>query len=270
MKTLVITTEKGGVGKTTLSVQLAFYLALRLSRRVLVLDLDVQNNASRTITMNGKAATASFSTYDIFTAAVTPLPQSTFVLVPEGDRQTLTLEGKSEDEQGQCSDRLFEFLRAVENDFDVCIMDTGPRPDFPHYIAMMHAQYFLTPLQLSQHALDGVGEVLYSAPYGYQAIKKHVNPALQFLGILPVLFEAKRVQKGMLAFVEQDAKTSPLLLRHEDNTVARIPRVQAMEEAQNNGIFIGDMRSSPGREAWTQVKPVFDLILRSMAVSTTQ
>ncbi len=83
-------------------------------------------------------------------------------------------------------------------------------------------------------------------PMAYQAIKKHVNPALQFLGILPVLFEAKRVQKGMLAFVEQDAKTSPLLLRHEDNTVARIPRVQAMEEAQNNGVFIGDMRSSPG------------------------
>ncbi len=75
--------------------------------------------------MNGKAATASFSTYDIFTAGRNPTSPKPIRTGSRGrSPRLLTLEGKSEDEQGQCSDRLFEFLRAVENDFDVCIIDT--------------------------------------------------------------------------------------------------------------------------------------------------
>ena len=155
MKKLVITAEKGGVGKTTVSVQMAFYLALRLKKRVLFLDLDSQNNASKTISTQGVATIAPFNTFDIFTRDIEALPPSPFVLVPEGDRGTTTLEGRPS-EHNEFVTRLLDFLDAVDEHFDVCIMDTGPRADFPHFVALIVADYFVAPLMLTQYALDGI------------------------------------------------------------------------------------------------------------------
>jgi chromosome partitioning protein len=265
MKKLVITAEKGGVGKTTVSVQLAFYVALRLKKRVLVLDFDAQNNASKTISAQGVATIAPFNTFDIFTRDVEALTPSPFVLVPEGERGTTTLESRAS-EHNDFATRLLDFLDAVDEQFDVCIIDTGPRADFPHYVALIVADYFVAPLMLTQYALDGIADVLYSEPYGYENIKANLNPKLTLIGILPVMVEAKRVQKSVLDFVSTSEKTEPFLLRLPNKSVARIPRLQAIEEAVNLSMFVGDLKTSMGREAMSQIKPVFDAILRAMDV----
>lgn len=267
MKTLVITTEKGGVGKTALSVQLAFYLALRLKKRVLFLDLDVQNNASRNLSKQGSAAVASFTSHDVLTGKPITLPTEPFVLVPEGDRLTLELESQGREAHTKFTNNLAEFLEAVDRDFDVCLMDTGPRADICHNAALMTAGYFLAPIVLSQHALDGVMDILYGTPWGYESIQQSVNPSLKLLGVLPVMVEAKPVQQKVFQFMEKHEAFTGILLRLDDRSVAKVPRMQALEEAQNLSQFVGDLGKTSGRDAWRQLKPVFDTILHAMEIS---
>jgi chromosome partitioning protein len=263
MKTLVITTEKGGVGKTALTVQLAFYLALKLGKRVLVLDLDVQNNASSTIKAQGQAKIAEYTTYDVLNRAVGALPNAAFVLVPEGARETLGLESRAP-EHGTFANRLVTFLDEADTHFDVCLMDTGPRADICHNVALMTADYFLAPLVLSQHAIQGVGDILYSTPWGFETIRERINHELKLIGILPVMVEAKPVQRAILQIVESHPNISPFLLKLGDGSVARIPRLQAMEEAQNLGAFVADLEKTSARDAWRQIKPTFDAIVREL------
>lgn len=266
MKKLVITTEKGGVGKTADNVQLAFYL-WKQGKRVMVLDLDVQNNASYTITKHGAAAVAQFTTYDVLTKSLSngQIPQVPFLLVPEGQRETLTLEARAADHQS-FANNLVSFLDAADPHFDFCIMDTGPRAEICHNLALITADYFLAPLVLSQHAIDGVADILYSTPWGYENIRDNLNKELKLIGILPAMVDAKPVQTSILEFLKTHPNVGPFLLRFDDkdNTVAKIPRLQAMEEAQNIGAFLGDMTKTSAREAWRQIKPVFDLIIHKM------
>ena len=264
MKKLVITTEKGGVGKTALTVQLAFYLALRLRKRVLVLDLDVQNNTSLTIKTQGSAQVASFTTYDVLTSVVETVPNAQFLLVPEGNRETLDLESRGADAHTAMMGNLLTFLEAADGKFDVCLMDTGPRADICHNVALMTADFFVAPLILSQHAIEGVADILYSKPWGYEFIRDNVNDKLELIGILPVMVEAKPVQQSVLQVVEAHPHISPFLLKLADQSVAKIPRLQAVEEAQNTGAFIADMKKTSARDAWKQIQPVFDAIISKL------
>jgi chromosome partitioning protein len=269
VKKLVITTEKGGVGKTADNVQLAFYLATTLKQRVMVLDLDVQNNASSTITKHGLATVAPFTTFDVLTRSVAgeQIPKVPFLLVPEGERETLALEARASDHQA-FADNLVSFLDAADPHFDFCIMDTGPRAEICHNLALITADYFLAPMVLSQHAIDGVRDILYSEPWGYEHIRDNINRELKLIGILPSMVDAKPMQKGILQFIKTHPNVAPFLLKFDDQdkTVAQIPRLQAVEEAQNKGLFLGDMTKTSGRDAWRQIKPVFDLIIRKMQV----
>jgi chromosome partitioning protein len=268
MKKLVITTEKGGVGKTTLSVQLAFYLALKLNRRVLVLDLDVQNNASHNLIKHGAAAKADCTTYDLLVGKGVSLPAARFVLVPEGHRRTLELESRGTEAHGEYADNLASFFETVEETFDVCIMDTAPRADICHNATLITADYFLAPLVMSQYALDGVMDILYSTPWGYETIQARLNRRLQLIGILPVMVEAKPVQQRVFQFIENHEAFTGLLLRLDDGSVAKVPRMQAIDEAQNVSAFVPDLGKTSARDAWRQLKPVFDAILREMNLET--
>jgi chromosome partitioning protein len=144
------------------------------------------------------------------------------------------------------------------------VIDTGPRADICHNVALMTADFFLAPLVLSQHAIQGVGDILYSKPWGYEHLREHINHELKLIGILPVMVEAKPVQRAILQIVESHPHISPFLLKLADGTVARIPRLQAIEEAQNLGQFVGNLDKTSGRDAWRQIKPAFEAILREM------
>jgi chromosome partitioning protein len=263
VKKLVITTEKGGVGKTALTTQLALYLALRLHQRVLVMDLDVQNNLSSTLTKQGGARLAPFTAYDVLTGPVEGIPDAPFVLVREGSRETLGLESRASEHQS-FADHLVTFFDSVDARFDVCLVDTGPRAEICHNLALITADYFLAPLVLSQHAIDGVADILYATPWGFEHIRAQINRELAFIGILPVMVEAKPVQRSILTLIESHPNISPFLLRFEDQNVARIPRLQAIEEAQNVGAFVADLDKTSARDAWRQIKPAFDAIVRAI------
>ena len=85
MKRLAIMNEKGGVGKSMVACQFAFYAALKRGLRVLVLDFDQQGNTTNTLTHSGKCCVATVSTGKLLVNAEVPSAEeldAPFVLMP--------------------------------------------------------------------------------------------------------------------------------------------------------------------------------------------
>ena len=90
MRTLALVNQKGGVGKSFVSVQLSFHLAEQ-GRRVLLVDLDHQGNSSAPLIKSGRATLAAFSAADVLAGDALVLPDASFVVL-RGDQVLSTLE----------------------------------------------------------------------------------------------------------------------------------------------------------------------------------
>jgi chromosome partitioning protein len=267
MKKLVITAEKGGVGKTALNCQLALYLALKLKRRVLFLDFDLQNNATSTLTAQGAVSMADYSVHDLLTRPVGKLPVTSFVLVPEGERKTLGLFDQGD--KDTFLSNLVTFFDQVDTQFDICIMDTPPTPVITHNLPLVTADYLLAPLTLSQESIDGIEAILFSKPWGFKNIKANFNRDLEFLGILAVMVQSRPDQAALIAFLEQEESTKNILFKLDDGTTAQVPSLAAVRIAQGQGYFLGDLKTSSARDAWRRIKPTFDTIVSRLELEKT-
>ena len=94
MKTLVLANQKGGVGKSAIGTQLAFY-AVNSGLRVLYIDLDHQQHSTHPIMRSKRATLAPFKASELQTLSTTPPLDGSFVLVP-GDANLSNLEGSVE------------------------------------------------------------------------------------------------------------------------------------------------------------------------------
>jgi chromosome partitioning protein len=267
MKKLVITAEKGGVGKTALNCQLALYLALKLKKRVLFLDFDLQNNATSTLTTQGAVSVADYSVHDLLTRPVGKLPVTSFVLVPEGDRKTLGLFDQGN--QDTFLSNLVTFFDQVDTQFDICIMDTPPTPVITHNLPLVTGDYLLAPLTLSQESIDGIEAILFSKPWGFKNIKANFNRDLEFLGILAVMVQARPDQAALIAFLEHEESIKNVLFKLDDGTTAQVPSLAAVRIAQGQGYFLGDLKTTSARDAWRRIKPTFDTIVSRLALEKT-
>ena len=153
MKTLVLCNQKGGVCKSAVATLLAHHLAHR-GRRVLAIDLDHQGNFSKPLRMSGRVAPSAFASDALMTGTAPALPAQPFVLVP-GDRALLGLE-RQPALHTPFARHFRSFLAAVNEAFDVCVVDTNPNPDIRVIAALASADFVLSPIQLNQEAMDGV------------------------------------------------------------------------------------------------------------------
>jgi chromosome partitioning protein len=261
MKTLVLANQKGGVGKSAVGCQYAYFL-VQQGKRVLFLDLDHQRNSTDPLTKSGKAIVADFTTSALLSGQAGAVPVSNFVLVG-GDDVLSGLERQPE-KHNAFVNQLKEFLDLMSDRFDVCIIDTNPNPDVRYAAALVTADFLLSPIQLNQEAISGIGGLLNHPRYGYTKIKKMVNPRLELIGILPNLVEPTPFQKANFAqLVESFSK----LLIEVDSTKRRyafIPTRTSIAEAQAAGLFIGEMKKTSAREAWRDIKPSFLTIAARM------
>lgn len=264
MKTIVMANQKGGVGKSAVAVQLAYYLRLIVDKRVLVLDFDHQRNSSKALRTGGIATVSQIPASRVLTGKVKGVEEEPFVLLAADNAELLGMEVQGKQAHNVFASNLQGFLKAVAADFDVCIIDTNPNPDIRQLAALVVADFVLSPIQLNQEAIDGIGDLLNHDSIGIRKIQATINKSLQLIGILPNLVEPTPFQREN--FRDLAAAFASLMIPLDGGGYAAIKKSTAIPEAQAAGIPVWKLGKTSGREAWAQIKPTFEKIASTMGV----
>ncbi len=182
MKVISFVNQKGGVGKTTTTINLAAYLATS-RRKVLVIDLDPQANASSGLGVRE----AEIGVYDVLLGdikaadAIVPTAQTNLFLMPA----TADLAGASVELTEQ-PDRLKVLLAQLEG-FDVVLVDAPPSLGALAINALVASDGIIIPLQAEYYALEGVAGMMDTI----NRVKDALNPTLKLLGILVTMFDTR-------------------------------------------------------------------------------
>ena len=228
-KVICVTNQKGGVGKTTTAVNLAYYLA-KEKFRTLLIDLDPQGNAtsgmgvdkavleaayapnskvagqSMTEVMNGK-----YKYFDI--APTTPQLANTEAEMA-GDKKKFV--------------RLRDAVKMVEGDYDYIIIDSPPSLSLLTVNGMITADYLLLPVQTEFYAMEGLSQLLESM----KLVKKAMNPDLKLLGVLATMYD-KRTSLSVQVLAEAKKYFKDKVFE------TTIPRNVRVAEAPSHGVPVG-------------------------------
>lgn len=203
-KIITVANLKGGVGKSTTTVNLAHYAAKILKLKTLVIDLDAQINSSRTLSHEWPESALSASTLFIDSALEAPFSISeTMSLIP-GDDGLKSVDSlvNSNDVEGRRA--LYQKFRAnvrkFKDSFDVIVIDTPTTAEHRYYSALVAADVSITPALLDAYSLQGANDLNQSlentkALFG--------NPRHIHIGILPNMYAKKsRLHNDSLAALE--------------------------------------------------------------------
>jgi len=195
METLAVFNAKGGVGKTTSTVNLAACFAA-MGQRVLVFDLDAQGNATSSL---GIGAAPDIGTYDVITgrAAIKDAWLPTFmdgISLVGATRNLATIDVDMALGE-QTSGILSKVVAAVRKDVDILIMDCAPTFGAMTINALVSADAVFIPSQPTSYAHDG----LIRTWTILSRIRQELHPKLRVVGILPTLCTPDDAAGGIMA-----------------------------------------------------------------------
>lgn len=187
-KIVAITNQKGGVGKTTTSVNLSAALA-RHNRKVLLLDIDPQGNATSGIGIS--KADVRTDIYEVLVNEA-PVRQAIYDVPVEGLQvipATIQLAGAEIELVSVVSRerRLKKALADIKDDYDYIIIDCPPSLGLLTINALTAADTVLIPIQCEYYALEGLSQLLNTI----RLVQKHLNVNLQIEGVLLTMFDAR-------------------------------------------------------------------------------
>lgn len=240
-KILAITNQKGGVGKTTTSVNLAASLAAT-KRRVLLIDLDPQGNATMGSGVDKMALAQTIYHVLLEEKSIAEVRIANtggkFDLIP-ANRELAGAEVELVQELAR-EWRLKKALAEVEHEYDYILIDCPPALNLLTVNALCAARSVMIPMQCEYYALEGLSDLV-------QTIKKvrvALNPQLEIEGLLRTMFDPR----NMLA-----QQVSEQLQRHFGDKVYRtvIPRNVRLAEAPSYGtpVLYHD-KASKGAQAY--------------------
>jgi chromosome partitioning protein len=176
-----VVNQKGGVGKTTTTINTAACLAEQFDTRVLVVDLDPQGNASSGLGLEKNSYKACIYNALIDETDITQLiHKSEFGLdvIPS----SIQLAGAEIELVGELSreNKLRKCLDKVKDDYDIILIDCPPSLGLLTVNALAASNHVLIPLQCEYFALEGLTQLLNTI----KLIQSDLNPSINILGIL--------------------------------------------------------------------------------------
>lgn len=185
-KIIAVLNQKGGVGKTTSTINLSAYLAKR-GRKVLIVDLDPQGNATSGLGIDKQSLDST--TYDVLfggvkseqiikdtaTAGLHVLPANAQLAAAEVDLAS---------ELG----REYKLKTALEHlEYDYIFIDCPPSLGLLSINALTAAHFVLIPVQAEYYALEGLGQLLDIV----QRVRQGLNPQLELLGVVVTMYDSR-------------------------------------------------------------------------------
>jgi chromosome partitioning protein len=243
-KIIAVTNQKGGVGKTTTSVNLAAALALA-EKRVLLVDIDPQANATSGVGIQRGSFRRNLYHVLVLDEPVVNIIQKTelpFLGALPADKNLIGAEVELVDGERR-EFRLQDSLKSVSDKFDYIIIDCPPSLGLLTLNALTAADSLLVPIQCEYYALEGVTELFDTLA----RIRRSLNPDLTIEGLLLTMYDERTNLSAAVAADLRDFYGDKVL-----NAV--IPRNVRLAEAPSYGkpIILYDLRSK-GAESYLQL-----------------
>ena len=241
-KIIAIANQKGGVGKTTTSVNLAASLAV-LEQKVLLVDADPQGNATTGVGYDLKELKATI--YECLVDGLEPKEailktdiENLFLLPSNIDLVGAELEMLNFEEKESI---MAKVLAKVKDDYDYILIDCSPSLGLLTVNSLAAANSVMIPVQCQYFALEGLGKLLNTI----KIIQKRLNTALEIEGFVLTMYDGRT---NLSMQVAEEVK------RHFPGKVYAtvIPRNVRLSEAPSHGKPITAYdRTSRGAEAYT-------------------
>lgn len=241
---IALANQKGGVGKTTSSVNLSSSLAF-LGKKVLLVDIDPQGNASSGVGVN--KGEIEHCIYDVLVddVAIQDVLQKTDLDNLNVIPATIQLAGAEVELVPAISReiRLKKAIDSIRDDYDYVIIDCPPSLGLLTLNALTAADSVLIPVQCEYYALEGLSQLLNTI----RIVQKHLNEDLQIEGVLLTMLDA-RTNLGIQVIEE----VKKYFQNKVFNTI--IPRNVRLSEAPSHGkpILLYDAKSK-GAEVYLEL-----------------
>ncbi len=238
-----VTNQKGGVGKTTSAINIAYYLA-KMGHKTLLIDFDPQGNATSGLGIDKASLEMTMADVILETKTLREVIMETLhknlYLAP-----SMPTLANTEVELAQANRRFTRLKNAIDNapEFEFIIIDSPPSLSLLTVNGLIAARYVLLPVQAEFYALEGLGQLLETM----KLVRKSMNPTLDLIGVLPTMVDSRTsLSTQVLAEIH----------KHFPGKVFKtnIPRNVRLAEAPSHGLPIGAYdRFSKGARAYKSV-----------------
>lgn len=249
---ITVTNQKGGVGKTTSAVNIAYYLA-KAGKTVLLVDLDPQGNATSGLGVDKNTLEDTMSEVVLqkvpVTSVIIKTDHKNLWLAPTTPHLANT-EAQLAGMQSKFT-RLRQALSTVEDQFDFILIDSPPSLSLLTVNGLIAAKYVLIPVQAEFYAMEGLGQLLETM----KLVRKGMNTGLEIIGVLPTMVDSRTtLSKQVVEEIKRNFGAKVF--------ASEIPRNIRLAEAPSHGVPVGayDRWSRGARAYKAAAKEVIDRV----------